>query len=56
MYKASKLFLGSHDFTTFRATSCTATSPIREIKLSDLKKLNDEIIYTVKSRSFYNIK
>ena len=24
----------------------------REIKLSDLKKLNDEIIYTVKSRSF----
>ena len=23
-----------------------------EIKLSDLKKLNDEIIYTVKSRSF----
>ena len=52
MYKASKLFLGSHDFTTFRASSCTAISPHREIKLSDLKKLNDEIIYTVKSRSF----
>ncbi len=52
MYKASKLFLGSHDFTTFRASSCTATSPHREIKLSDLKKINDEIIYTVKSRSF----
>ena len=29
MYKASKLFLGSHDFTTFRASSCTATSPHR---------------------------
>ena len=52
MKKASKLFIGSHDFTTFRASSCMATSPKREIILSDLKKKNDEIIYIVKSRSF----
>ena len=52
MKKASALFLGSHDFTTFRASSCEATSPLREIILSDLKKHNDEIIYTIKSRSF----
>ena len=52
MKKASELFLGSHDFTTFRAASCMAKSPQREIILSDLKKKNDEIIYIVKSRSF----
>ena len=52
MKKASELFIGSHDFTTFRASSCMAKSPQREIILSDLKKNNDEIIYTVKSRSF----
>ncbi len=52
MKKASELFLGIHDFTTFRASSCMAISPQREIVLSDLKKNNDEIIYIVKSRSF----
>ena len=52
MKEASDSFRGSHDFTTFRSSSCTATSPKREIILSDLKKNNDEIIYIVKSRSF----
>ncbi len=52
MKKASELFIGSHDFSTFRASSCMATSPLREIILSDLEKKNDEIIYKVKSRSF----
>ena len=52
MKKASSLFIGTHDFTTFRASSCEATSPIREIILSELKKNNDEITYSVKSRSF----
>ena len=52
MKNASSLFIGTHDFTTFRASSCEATSPIREIILSELKKNNDEITYSVKSRSF----
>jgi tRNA pseudouridine38-40 synthase len=52
MKKASSLFIGTHDFTTFRASSCEATSPIRDIILSELKKNNDEITYSVKSRSF----
>ena len=38
MKKASSLFIGTHDFTTFRASSCEATSPIRDIILSELKK------------------
>ena len=38
MKKASELFIGSHDFSTFRASSCMATSPLREIILSDLEK------------------
>ncbi len=52
MQKASEIFLGTHDFTTFRASSCEATSPIREIIFSEIKKKNEEIIYTIKSKSF----
>jgi tRNA pseudouridine38-40 synthase len=52
MKQAADIFLGSHDFTTFRASSCEAASPIREIIYSDLKKNNDQIFYKVKSRSF----
>ena len=52
MKKASNIFLGSHDFTTFRASSCEAASPIRDIIYSELKKKNDEIIYVIKSQSF----
>ena len=33
MKKGSKKLLGKHDFSTFRASSCNAKSPIRTIKL-----------------------
>ena len=46
------MFLGSHDFTTFRASACEAVSPVREIVSSELNKKDDEIIYRIKSRSF----
>ena len=52
MKKASAIFLGSHDFTTFRASACEAVSPVREIVSSELNKKDDEIIYRIKSRSF----
>ena len=53
MKKASNIFLGSHDFTTFRASSCEAASPIRDIIYSELKKRNDEIIYVIKSQHMF---
>jgi len=52
MKKASSIFLGTHDFTTFRASSCEAKSAIREITYSNLSREENVIIYKIKSRSF----
>ena len=49
MQKAFKYF-DCHDFTTQILRE--AASPIREITYSELNKNNDQIIYTVKSKSF----
>jgi len=32
MKKGAKKFIGTHDFSTFRASNCAAKSPIRTIK------------------------
>ena len=52
MQNAAKLFLGKHDFTTFRSKSCNAKSPIKTIEYSRIKKSDKKITYVVKSRSF----
>ena len=38
MKKGAKLLLGTHDFSTFRASSCGAKSPIKNIKKISIKK------------------
>ena len=43
MQVAANLFLGDHDFTTFRAASCEATSPIRTIAKAEVIKKEDKI-------------
>ena len=52
MKQAAKIFLGEHDFSTFRSSSCEAKSPVRDIKVSNLSQVNEEIIYEIQSRSF----
>ena len=52
MKKGIKLLLGTHDFSTFRAASCGAKSPIRTIEKVLLKKNNDRIIIKFTSRAF----
>ena len=49
---AIKIFEGTHDFTTFRAASCEASSPIRTIEHTEVKIRNEEIFITFQSRSF----
>jgi tRNA pseudouridine38-40 synthase len=41
MQSGAKYLIGKHDFTSFRATSCQASSPIREIFDIQIQK-NDE--------------
>ncbi len=50
--KGSKLFKGVHDFSTFRASTCYAKSPIKKMNSVKVKKKGDEITLVFKSKSF----
>ena len=52
MKEAIKTFEGDHDFTTFRAASCEATSPIRTIDKTNIIQHQEQIVITFESRSF----
>ncbi len=43
MKKGTKLLLGTHDFSTFRASSCGAKSPIKTMEKISIKKNKDKI-------------
>ena len=52
MKKAARKFVGTKDFSTFRASTCRAKSPIKTMKLVKIKSLNDKIIIEFRSQSF----
>ena len=52
MKKAAKKFIGTKDFSTFRASSCKAKSPIKTMKLVKVKSLGEKIIIEFRSQSF----
>jgi tRNA pseudouridine38-40 synthase len=52
MKKAISYFCGTLNFSAFRASSCTAKSPIKTISKANIKKIKDKIIITFESKSF----
>ena len=50
--KALKILKGTHDFSTFRASSCQAKSAIRTLDSATFKKLGEIIEITFSSKSF----
>jgi len=52
MKKGARLLLGTHDFSTFRAASCGAKSPIKTMEKVLIKKNKDKISLQFTSRSF----
>ena len=50
--KGSKILEGTHDFSTFRASSCSSYSPIKKMNVVHVKKKGDEITIEFKSKSF----
>ena len=52
MKKGIKLLKGTHDFSTFRSSSCQAKSPIKTLKKASVKKKGDKIILKFTSKSF----
>jgi len=52
MKKGAKILLGTHNFSTYRAASCGAKSPIRTMEKILIKKNKDKITLQFTSRSF----
>jgi tRNA pseudouridine38-40 synthase len=52
MHAAARHLLGRHDFTSFRASSCQAKSPIRTLDRLDVTRHDDIIEIVTEARSF----
>ena len=52
MEKAAKKLIGTKDFSTFRASSCRAKSPIKTLRSVKIKSKKNKIEIEFKSQSF----
>ena len=52
MKKGAKILEGTHDFSTYRASSCSAKSPIKKMLPIKIRKKNDRIRVRLSSKSF----
>ena len=52
MKKGAKKLLGTHDYSTFRSSSCHAKSPIKTIKSINIKSTKNKIEFKFSSQSF----
>lgn len=52
MNDAAQVFIGHHDFTTFRTAQCQAKSPLKTLDSFAVEQTGDEIVCNVSARSF----
>ena len=52
MHVAAQRLLGRHDFTSFRAASCQASSPLRTLDRLDVTRTGDLVEVVAEARSF----
>ena len=52
MKKGAKIFEGTHNFSTFRASSCSAKSAVKKMHKINITKSNDIIRIRLSSKSF----
>ena len=52
MQGAASLLVGTHDFTTFRASQCQAKSPVRTLERLDVVREGAEVVIRASARSF----
>ncbi len=52
MKKGAKLLMGAHDFSTFRASSCGAKSPIKTLNKASIQKNKNKLVIKFTSKSF----
>ncbi len=52
MAEGARHLLGRHDFTSFRAASCQANSPMRTLDRLDVRRDGDHVVIDTEARSF----
>lgn len=52
MHRAAQTLLGHHDFTSFRAASCQAKSPLRTLDRLDVTRRGEKVEIEAEARSF----
>jgi tRNA pseudouridine38-40 synthase len=52
MHDAAQVLVGTHDFSTFRATSCQALSPVKTLDVLNVSRYGEDIEIESVSRSF----
>jgi tRNA pseudouridine38-40 synthase len=52
MHEAAQHLVGVHDFTTFRAASCQAQSPVKTLDVLNVSRYGEEIEIEARARSF----
>ncbi len=52
MHEAAHEFVGRHDFTTFRATSCQSNSPVKSIEEISVSREGEAVVLRCAARSF----
>lgn len=52
MHTAAQALIGKHDFTTFRASTCQATTPVKTLSSISVSRREDEVVIETSARSF----
>ena len=52
MHAAAQILVGRHDFTSFRASQCQASSPVRTVDRLSVQRVGNEIHLQAEARSF----
>lgn len=52
MHDAAQVLVGTHDFSTFRASECQAKSPVRTLDRLDVRRQGEEVVVSASARSF----
>jgi tRNA pseudouridine38-40 synthase len=52
MHEAAQVFVGQHDFTSFRSSQCEAKSAVRTIKYINITRLNSFVLIEIEANAF----
>jgi tRNA pseudouridine38-40 synthase len=52
MMEGARHLLGTHDFSAFRAAECQARTPVRELRMADVARKGDIVVFEFRANAF----